>query len=504
MRLLSLLAVLGGAAVATAQAVDDKACVFSLLQLGCVPKALCKFNYNFGDLTPSQSCRVRPGANKLPQQMHLAYAGATAGSGMTISWATFDDVSDSAVWIGSNADKLEHRPDVAVSSNSYYSEDKYSLYQHHATVLGLQPNTKYFYKIGSATNSSLVSEVASFTTARAASSNDSFAIGIYGDLGFGTKGEASTQYINTLAEKLAFVYHVGDIGYADDDFLDPTQALGFFYEEVYNKWMNSMTPLMQQVPYMVTVGNHEAECHSPSCIVSKFKKDRLGNYTAYNSRFQMPSTESKGVKNMWYAFEYGPIHFTSISSETDYNDAPGNAYTLTHKNGGFGNQLTWLEEDLKKAAANRANVPWLIVGMHRPIYHRKDADAAGQPVGDSLALQKAFEELFIKYGVDVVLAGHEHSYERHFPIARGKAVKDGVSPDNAVYTNPKAPVYVVSGAAGNPEPNHASGTGQVSWNVMESAEYGVTILGVTRQTLTFTQLTAGDEKVIDSFTINKN
>ncbi|KAF1779548.1 Metallo-dependent phosphatase-like [Phytophthora cactorum] len=42
----------------------------------------------------------------------------------------------------------------------------------------------------------------------------------------------------------------------------------FFYEKVYNGWMNSMAPVMSSVPYMVLVGNHEYECHSPACAAS--------------------------------------------------------------------------------------------------------------------------------------------------------------------------------------------------------------------------------------------
>ncbi|KAG2858334.1 hypothetical protein PC113_g9900 [Phytophthora cactorum] len=57
-------------------------------------------------------------------------------------------------------------------------------------------------------------------------------------------------------------------------------------------------------------------------------------------------------------------HFTSISAETDYPGAPQNKYTAFSHNGSFGNQLAWVEGDLMKAVANRANV---IVGMHRPI-----------------------------------------------------------------------------------------------------------------------------------------
>ncbi|KAG1697990.1 hypothetical protein DVH05_015474 [Phytophthora capsici] len=202
-----------------------------------------------------------------------------------------------------------------------------------------------------------------------------------------------------------------------------------------------MTNVMRQIPYMVLVGNHEAECHSPTCLLSSDKKDQLGNYSAFKSRFHMPSPESGGRP------------FTSISSETAYSNAPSNAYYTNRVYGGFGNQLKWLEEDLKAAEANREQVPWVIVGMHRPMYTIRSCEADGVPNNDyeALNVQEAFEELFIKYKVDLVLQGHVHAYERHFPTRNGSVVMEGVSNDAKTYKNPQAPVYVVTGIAGGPE-----------------------------------------------------
>ncbi|KAJ0410864.1 hypothetical protein ATCC90586_007900 [Pythium insidiosum] len=477
--------------------IDDDTCVWNYGQAACEPHSLCAYQYRFGDVTLGQSCRVRPGVQKQPQQIHLAFAGNSTGSAMTISWATFAQVTDNAL-----------RSDVKISTETYYTDELYALYQHHATVTGLKPNTKYYYQVGSQQDAMYVSEVGSFTTARAANDDTPFEIAVYGDHGVGAKGEimATTGYLNSIADRLSLIYHVGDIAYADNDFIIPGLGLGFFYEEIYNKWMNAMATVMSKVPYMVTVGNHEAECHSPACQVSNYKKDRLGNYQAYNARFKMPSAESKGVKNMWYSFEYGPLHITTISSETDFPDHPANQHLLADNReyGNFGNQLAWLEADLKKAAANRKNVPWIIVGMHRPVYHLSQSDASGNPIKEALTIQKAFEELFIKYGVDLVIAGHEHSYERHLPIKRGQAVLDGVSADRKTYENPKAPVYIVTGAAGNPEENHGTGKGgQVPWNVVEKAEYAISLIKVTRTELSLRHVTSGDERVLDELKIKK-
>jgi hypothetical protein len=288
-------------------------------------------------------------------------------------------------------------------------------------------------------------------------------------------------------------------------------VFGFFYEDAWNKWMNDLAPAMRRLPYMVVVGNHEAECHDPNCQLSFQKLQRLSNYTAYNARFKMPSEEVGGVQNMWYSFEHGPVHFTSISSETDYKDSPSNDFTFLDgrsSNGKFGNQLKWLKEDLKKAHANRNKTPWLIVGMHRSIYNLNDANNDGTPKesNNCLQLQRAFEEIFIKYKVDVVIAGHCHDYERHLPIARSKPVLDGVSTDYKVYKNPKAPVYIVTGAAGNSEGHNAlKNTTAISWSAVENhATFGINTLNVSCNKLEWKFISSTHRQILDEFVIIKN
>ncbi|CAH0474036.1 unnamed protein product [Peronospora belbahrii] len=423
------------------------------------------------------ACRVTDTGDhtKEPQQIHLAYAGKEPGTGMAISWATFSLEESPAVWIGTSKTTIAIVKTARIETKSYYKDDDYSLYNYHAVVTGLKPYTEYFYKVGNATNPKAQSTVSSFMTARSSGDKSPFVVAVLGDMGTEKYSIATNKYLNSL--------------------------------ETWNKYMNSLSKVMRRMAYMVVVGNHEAECHSPVCIRSTEKKNQLGNYTAFNTRFKMPSHECGGALNMWYSFVYGLMHVVACSSETDFLNPPSNAYYTNRKYGNFGNQLAWLEADLKAAHANRANVPWIVVGMHRPIYSLYSCDADGTPTGvdSSLELQKAFEKLLIKYEVDLVLVGHVHSYERHYPTADNIVYMDGVSKDGRTYTNPCAPVHVVTGHAGCSEGlNSYKKAPSPKWlAAKDDSHYGITMLSVTATNLTVTMIEAATEKVYDEFSIIK-
>merc|ERR1711871_725535 len=124
-------------------------------------------------------------------------------------------------------------------------------------------------------------------------------------------------------------WHLGDIGYADDAFLH--DIVGFEYEQVYNGFMHWIENITSAKPYMVAVGNHESECHSPACLIDKKKSGALSNFSAYNTHWRMPFGEDvdavarsagRSTSNMWYSFNYGLAHFVNLNTETDWDGAP--------------------------------------------------------------------------------------------------------------------------------------------------------------------------------------
>jgi hypothetical protein len=110
----------------------------------------------------------------------------------------------------------------------------------------------------------------------------------------------------------------------------------------------------------------------------------LGNHDDPNERFYRPF--NMGGRR-YYAYTKGNVRFFALDS--NYMD-PG--------------QLDWLKEQLQSATSE-----WKICYFHHPLY------SDGKYHGPDTDLRTMLQPLFVKYGVNVVLAGHEHVYERIKP-----------------------------------------------------------------------------------------
>jgi predicted MPP superfamily phosphohydrolase len=110
----------------------------------------------------------------------------------------------------------------------------------------------------------------------------------------------------------------------------------------------------------------------------------LGNHDDSNERFYKP-LNMNGER--YYSFKKGNVHFFALDST--YLDPK---------------QFAWLEKELAASGAD-----WKICYFHHPLY------SSGAFHGSSTELRAVLEPLFLKYGVQVVFAGHEHVYERTKP-----------------------------------------------------------------------------------------
>jgi calcineurin-like phosphoesterase family protein len=123
----------------------------------------------------------------------------------------------------------------------------------------------------------------------------------------------------------------------------------------------------------------------------------LGNHDQPNERFY-ENFNMNGKE--YYRFTKGNVAFYSLNS--NYMDKK---------------QLKWLEDELAKDTSE-----WKIAFCHHPPY------SSGGKHGSDKTLREVLEPLFVKYGVNVVLTGHDHFYER-------------IKPQKGIY-------YFVSGAGG--------------------------------------------------------
>lgn len=94
----------------------------------------------------------------------------------------------------------------------------------------------------------------------------------------------------------------------------------------------------------------------------------------------------------YYRQDYGDVRFVAMDSEVEIGR--GSA------------QWNFIEQSL---AEGDALGMWMVLSLHRPPY------SSGQH-GSDLAMRAIVDELAPKYGVEIVLAGHDHDYERSHPI----------------------------------------------------------------------------------------
>ena len=156
--------------------------------------------------------------------------------------------------------------------------------------------------------------------------------------------------------------------------------------------------LLRRVPFMPTPGNHD--------LVSR---------SVYRDLFA-PVADGEDAGGPHYAFDWGAAHLISVSSPEFARDgAPG---------------AGWLASDLAAAAAR----PWRIVFLHEPPY-------SGGAKFTVPGLRGVLEPIVERGRADLVLAGHEHFYERSIPAC--------------AYAAEARTLHVVSGGGGanlDPDP----------------------------------------------------
>ncbi|CAJ0582052.1 unnamed protein product, partial [Mesorhabditis spiculigera] len=399
-----------------------------------------------------------------PEQIHLALTGDQ--SEMNVGWVTMGTGSPTYVSYGLSATSLTSKSENSNPKSWTYAG--ITRVSHNVVLKGLKENTHYFYQISGS------SKTYAFKTLPM----DGLGVRIclFGDLGLtGVNFQGEGQSIESLlaaaaANKFDMVVHIGDIAY---DLHSDNGTVGDGY-------MNKMEPLMATMPYMVIAGNHE---------------DDNENFTNYKMRFHMPKNGADD--GTFYSFDLGPVHFVGINTENYgyyYKYGTDSIYT----------QYDWLQKDLEMV--DRSKTPWLISYQHRPFYCSNDNSGdcsafENQIVRTGFMDMPGLEPLFLKYGMDMGFWGHEHSYERFYPIAN-KVYYNDKDP----YNNPDAPVYIVTGSAGC-HSGYADFTNPpLPFSAKQVNDYGYSIMTIKDRSTMYLEQISIEKKdaVVDSVAVIKD
>ena len=262
---------------------------------------------------------------------------------------------------------------------------------HRLLLDGLSPALRHSYSIYSGEDILAEGENLRFQTAPPAGEGRLRAV-VVGDSGIGSVVQARVGAVMDELEPDLFL-HTGDILYHRS--LDSAVFLPY-------------RDLLSGACFIPSRGNHD------------FDLGRMG--LEWRDIFTIPNDDNERT-GVYYSYDWGPAHFTVL----DY----------IFFNSDFSAQLAFIEQDL--ASARQRDVPWLIIYQHLPIY------TAGSYANYQHPIRELLPELCDRYEVDLVLGGHDHNYQRSYPV-RGRVLRDGWQ--DPVFERPRGTVYVVTGGGG--------------------------------------------------------
>ncbi len=355
------------------------------------------------------------------------YLQSGTSTSTIVKWRTSNS-TDSQVWYGTDVNNLNQTVVISGSQTD-----------HQVTVSGLVANTIYYYAIGDSGGQMEGGNGDAshyFKTAPIIGSSQSVTAWILGDCGTANNEQQLVRdaYYNYIGNNHTdMVLLLGDNAY--DDGFDNEYQTAFF--DVYpDKLKNSIS--------WSCPGNHD------------YFGSGLNN--AYYDIFSFPTSgEAGGLASnteKYYSFDYANIHIVSLDSH-DENRNTGSP------------MLTWLENDL--AATTQE---WIIVMFHHPPYSKGSHDSDDTSEERMIEMRENVLPICESYGVDLVLSGHSHAYERsklingHYgfsntydPVLHDIDGGSGQLNGTGAYqqnTSVEGTVYVVTGSAGGSSPvgNH--------------------------------------------------
>ena len=114
-------------------------------------------------------------------------------------------------------------------------------------------------------------------------------------------------------------------------------------------------------------------------------------------------------------------------------------------------QYNFVKNDLTSASQN-SNIKWIIVYLHKEFYTSPNtcsSSSCSNTGSTAKSLRSTYHAMFDKYGVDVVLQGHVHNYQRTYPVTYdGTSSPTITSSSSTNYNDPKGEIFVIVGTGG--------------------------------------------------------
>jgi Purple acid Phosphatase, N-terminal domain/Calcineurin-like phosphoesterase len=410
--------------------------------------------------TRMRRTRAAAGAGT-PEQIHLTW-GEDPATSVVVSWAAPGQAAKPRVRIGQRVITAEPRQYTDGISGE-------TVWTYHARVGGLRPGATYAYAV-TADNDSNAADPFSATFRTAPRGQAAFRFTSFGDLATPNTDWAlsygQSAYAVEAVESFQPLFHLlnGDLCYAN---LNPTAQ-----PEVWRDFGNNNQTSAAGRPWMPCPGNHEVE----------FGNGPQG-FTSYLTRYTLPDNQVPGFGGRWYSFRISSVLFVSLDADdVVYQDSgpfvagpaaltpaastgnppiePGTSFYIRGYSEGA--QTAWLERTLA-AGRGDESVDWIVVQMHQCAV---SSSANGN--GSDLGIREEWLPYFDRYEVDLVLAGHDHDYERSFPLRGadrgvGREVATGavvdtrrprpvMTTDGGVFDTSTGTVHLVLGCGGTNDP----------------------------------------------------
>ncbi len=353
------------------------------------------------------------GQDGTPEQIHLTW-GQDPATSMVVSWAAPGQAEGARVLVT----RHDGWTRTIFAQQRVYADgiNGETIFTCHAELTRLQPDSAYSYTVTAENDNSASPFSGKFRTAPAGRAP--FRFTSFGDLA--TPNTAwvlsygQSAFAVDAVESFQPLFHLlnGDLCYAD---LNPTVQ-----PEVWRDFGNNNQKSAAFRAWMPCLGNHETE----------FNNGPQG-FTSYLTRYTLPDNGIPAFRGRWYSFRVANALFISLDADdVVFQDAgafvggpaplvpvastgnppiePGTSLYISGYSGGA--QTAWLERTLAAARSDRS-IDWIIVQAHQLA-----CSSSSTGNGSDLGIRSAWLPLFDRYEVDLVLNGHDHDYERSFPV----------------------------------------------------------------------------------------